>query len=206
MPLPRRVALTFDDGPSLVITPRLVHLLARQGVTATFFINAGRFVKHPELRDVVGLARSFGHHIGSHGLTHRSLPSLDINDIDEEVTRAEELLMGLLSEPRLFRPAFGRVDSRVRQRLHELGYRVVLWNVDPRDWDRTCRTEECIQRVILGVAQEDPSIVLFHDLVRRTPKLVEISVPAIRAQFSAEFVQVSELPDDSNSGVPYPPS
>lgn len=201
MPVTRRIALTFDDGPSLQTTARLVHLLARQGVTATFFVNASRLVRRPELREVVRLARSFGHHIGSHGLTHRSLTTLDGKDIDDEVTRAEELLMDLLSEPKLFRPAFGRVDSRVRQRLHELGYRLVLWNVDPRDWDRACRDEECIQKVILGVRQEDPSIVLFHDLVRRAPKLVEISVHAIRAQFSAEFVPVSELPDDGNASA-----
>ena len=201
MQVPRRIALTFDDGPSLETTARLVHLLACQSVTATFFVNAGRLARRPALRDVVGLARSFGHHIGSHGLTHRSLPSLDRKDIDDEVTRAEELLLGLLSEPKLFRPAFGSVDSRVRQCLHALGYRLVLWNVDPRDWDRACRDEQCIEKVILGVGQEDPSIVLFHDLVCRTPRLVEFSVHAIRAEFSAEFVPVSELPDDGNPGA-----
>lgn len=201
MPAPRRVALTFDDGPSLETTARLLHVLARQGITATFFVNAGRLENRPDLRNVVGLARSFGHHIGSHGLTHRSLSPLDTKDIDAELTRAEELLTGLLSQPKLFRPAFGRIDSTVRQRLVLLGYRPVLWNVDSRDWDRSCRDEACIQNVILGIGKEDPSIVLFHDLVRRTPKLVEISVHAIRAQFSADFVPVSELPDDGNPGA-----
>lgn len=200
MPDTRRVAFTFDDGPSLETTARLVHLLARQGVTATFFVNAGRLANHPELRDIVALARSFGHHIGSHGLTHRSLLSLERQDIVGEVKRAEELLMGLLTEPKVFRPPFGRIDSRVRRQLRELGYRLVLWNVDPRDWDKACCDEDCIQKVILGVAQENPSIVLFHDLVRRTPRLVEIAVDAIRAQFTAEFIPASELPDDANPG------
>ena len=198
MPTPRRVALTFDDGPSLETTARLLHVLARQGVTATFFVNAGRLENRPELRNVVGLAQSFGHHIGSHGLTHRSLPPLHMKDIDAEVRRAEELLVGLLSQPKLFRPAFGRIDSRVRQRLLDLGYRLVLWNVDSRDWDRSCRDEACIQNVILGIEREDPSIVLFHDLIGRTARLVEICVDAIRTAFPAEFVPVSQLPDDSN--------
>ena len=201
MPALRRVAFTFDDGPSLETTARLLHVLARQGVTATFFVNAGRLENRPELRNVVRLARSFGHHIGSHGLTHRSLPPLDTKDIDAEVRRADELLIGLLSQPKLFRPAFGRIDSRVRERLLDLGYRLVLWNVDSRDWDRSCRDEACIQNVILGIGKENPSIVLFHDLVRRTARLVEICVHAIRTGFPAEFVPVAQLPDDGNAAT-----
>lgn len=128
------VALTFDDGPDPASTPRILDLLAASHVTATFFVVGRQAQRFPDLvRAEVGE----GSAVESHTWNHRRLPGLDEAAFSAEVDRSDDLLAQLIGHRvTCVRPPYGRVDSRVVERLGSRGLTTALWDVDPRDWIR----------------------------------------------------------------------
>lgn len=131
---PHRVLLTFDDGPSAVFTNRILDELARLEPRAVFFVE-GRKLAAPGMQAMVERAAGEGHRIGNHGYSHSDLTQLSGEEIRSEIRRTEDLIGHLDRGIKLFRPAFGRHDDRVDEIAAELGYTLMLWNVDGRDWD-----------------------------------------------------------------------
>jgi peptidoglycan-N-acetylglucosamine deacetylase len=126
---PRRIALTFDDGPDPAWTPRIADLLAARGVRATFFLVGQRADASPaSVRAVVDA----GHEIGSHGWSHRSLWLCGPRRTADEVLRAQERLADLSGvAPRLFRPPWGMVNAALFGVLRGAALRCVLWSIQP---------------------------------------------------------------------------
>ncbi|HMC07334.1 MAG TPA: polysaccharide deacetylase family protein [Solirubrobacterales bacterium] len=147
----KRVALTFDDGPS-VYTPRVLHVLKREHAKATFF-EIGEQV--PGLAANSRAVLASGDELGNHSLHHESHPS---RASMAETNRRIKAATGF--EPCLFRPPGGAFDSRVVADAHRLGMTTVIWNVDPRDWSRP-GTNAIYSRVVS--ATRPGSIVIMHD-------------------------------------------
>ncbi|MGH3488033.1 MAG: polysaccharide deacetylase family protein [Actinopolymorphaceae bacterium] len=163
--------LTFDDGPSTKYTPKILQILAKYKAHATFFALGDAFDVHPHL---VNKIRAGGHAIGNHTHDHKSLP-----DLSDENLR-EELKTGPVS--RCFRPPYGAINDDVREIAAEMGQEVVLWDVDPRDWDRP--GADTIEERVLEGGVAPGAIVLMHDgggdrsqtvtaLARLMPQFVE---------------------------------
>ena len=138
------VALTFDDGPHPVHTPRVLDALARHGVKATYFLVGERAQRCPEL---VARISAEDHGLASHTFTHRELPQL----LREMTGRDSNLV----------RPPRGRISPLVLLRIRSLGYRLVHWSRTYSDYLQDGR-DALVQRLLARppVARD---IILLHD-------------------------------------------
>ncbi len=129
---PGEIALTFDDGPNPEWTPRLLDILARHDLKATFFM-LGKFAEaQPELVRRVAVE---GHLVGDHSWSHPKLSRCPAKRIEEELKRTKDTLEQIVGSPvRFFRPPFGARRPTVFRIARELGLELVLWNAMTNDW------------------------------------------------------------------------
>jgi peptidoglycan/xylan/chitin deacetylase (PgdA/CDA1 family) len=129
---PRKLALTFDDGPNPAITPQLLDLLDRHQARATFFL-VGQFV-----RDCPALAREIvarGHAIGNHTETHPNLFWCGAQETREQLRRCNEAIFSATARaPRWFRPPFGMRSPWLAGVAGEFELSTVMWTLIPGDW------------------------------------------------------------------------
>jgi peptidoglycan/xylan/chitin deacetylase (PgdA/CDA1 family) len=157
----RAVALTFDDGPSPQYTPRILTTLARLHVHATFFVIGYLATAYPSL---VRRETRQGMAVGNHTYNHPEVPPFDQlprSLIRDEIALGDQTLRRLGIHTGLFRPPGGASSARVVQTAAALGERVVLWNVDPTDWQPGTTAKEITKRVLSAV--KAGSIVELHD-------------------------------------------
>lgn len=125
-------ALTFDDGPSNY-TLDLLNLLAKEDVKATFCVMGAHVEQYP---DILKKIYEAGHQIASHTYSHPHLMSLTNDEIINEVKATEKAIEKVIGiRPRYIRPPFGEADRRVKALFKAMGYKMLLWNVDPTDYD-----------------------------------------------------------------------
>jgi peptidoglycan/xylan/chitin deacetylase (PgdA/CDA1 family) len=154
----RQIALTYDDGPNDAHTLRLLEVLAKHNVHATFFL-IGRYVKqHPEIvRDIV----QAGHIVGNHTYTHPLLIFKSKGEIREELTQCRSALQDAVGDPSsLFRPPFGGRRPAVLRVARALGLQPVMWNVTGYDWNAP--PAETIEHKI-GKQIRGGDVILLHD-------------------------------------------
>jgi peptidoglycan-N-acetylglucosamine deacetylase len=123
------VALSFDDGPSPEHTPRLLHLLGRHGVRATFFLIGERAAAHPRLLADIKAA---GHEVANHAWSTRSTWGLSESELADNLRRTDATL-GLTGPHKLFRPPGGRIWPWQQAQVRRLGYTCVLGSAYPYD-------------------------------------------------------------------------
>jgi peptidoglycan/xylan/chitin deacetylase (PgdA/CDA1 family) len=142
---PRRLAITFDDGPNPAITPKLLDLLQQHHAHATFFL-IGRFV-----REYQGLVREIaarGHAIGNHTETHPNLFWFGQSQIRIELSRCSDAIQSATRQPpKWFRPPFGMRNPWLAGVARELDLRVVMWTLIPGDWRDDKPSEWLIRRM-----------------------------------------------------------
>jgi peptidoglycan/xylan/chitin deacetylase (PgdA/CDA1 family) len=155
----KTVALTFDDGPDPRFTPRIVAILARARMPATFFMVGRQAAAHPRLVRRVALAGQAV--VGGHTWNHIRLDRLPQAGVAAEVDCTNQLLARLAGRPvRLVRPPDGAYDRRVVEVLAARGLQLILWTADSRDWARPG-----VQRIVATVTRQlrPGAIILFHD-------------------------------------------
>lgn len=123
----RRVSLTFDDGPDPDATPRVLELLARRGVRATFFLIGERAARHPGVTRAIAAA---GHELGNHTWRHRNAWFLSPAATRREIGQGGAILADLVGAPtRLYRPPWGIVNAAALVTARRLGLATVLWSI-----------------------------------------------------------------------------
>ena len=127
-----KVALTFDDGPDLTYTPKILNILKREHVKATFFVLGVHAACHPEMiRRII----KEEHTIGNHTFDHINLIHSTRSKIKWEIAATEQVLVRISGQtPKWFRAPYGNVNPLVLTELQQLGYRAVNWSVDSNDW------------------------------------------------------------------------
>jgi peptidoglycan/xylan/chitin deacetylase (PgdA/CDA1 family) len=151
------IALTFDDGPSIATTPRVLALLDQLQLRATFFVLGSAAARHPELiREI--MAR--GHEVSSHGTEHRHHLLRTPRWIAADVAASVDVLSSLGASPRFFRPPYGQAATATLVAARDNGLRTVLWSAWGREW--TDRDPASVARRVLRRFGPG-SIVLLHD-------------------------------------------
>ena len=129
---PRKLAITFDDGPNPAITPKFLDLLDRYRAKATFFL-IGRFVR--ECPQLVREIAARGHGIGNHTDTHPNLFWHAPSQITAELRLCQEAISNATgASPKWFRPPWGFRNPQVIPAASALGCGTVMWTLLPGDW------------------------------------------------------------------------
>ena len=154
----RQLALTYDDGPNDPHTLRLLEILAKHDVRATFFL-IGRYVEQcPEIAREIAKA---GHVVGNHTFTHPLLIFKSPAEIRRELSDCRAALQDAVGEhSNLFRPPFGGQRRAVLQVARELGLEPIMWNVTGFDWNAP-PSAVIEQKVVSQV--RGGNIILLHD-------------------------------------------
>jgi len=186
------IALSFDDGPSARYTREILDILAEYHIHATFFMIGANAEQNPGLVSAVAEA---GHEIGNHTYSHNKPYELSCDALLEELQRTEQAITGSSApEPTLFRPPEGVTTPVIAGAAEQMGYRIVLWSVDTRDWDKKTTLENIVDNVMENTCSG--SIILFHDSVSRkesiTPQALRAIIPAL-LEDGYRFVTISEL-------------
>ena len=154
-----RVALTFDDGPDPVLTPKVLDILDARSVRATFFMIGREAERHPALvREAVQRGHLVGNHTYSHGDLVRAARRLLHEEIDRGRTVLEDITGTLVA---FLRPPRGNMDVRGLVHAIRMGMTVALWSVDSRDWARN--GPESIRQAIRRARVRAGDVLLLHD-------------------------------------------
>jgi peptidoglycan/xylan/chitin deacetylase (PgdA/CDA1 family) len=166
------VALTFDDGPS-ANTDRLISTLTSLDVPATFFVVGREVASRPAT--ALRLQRN-GLAVENQTYSHAQLDLLSLSAQRSEVNRCDDALVAAgVARSTLLRPPYGSWNSNTRL----LGKAVILWSVDPRDWDGKTASQ-ILSAVVANTTSG--SIVLMHDTVSATVDAVPSIVSDLRAR------------------------
>jgi peptidoglycan-N-acetylglucosamine deacetylase len=163
-----KVTLTFDNGPDLHTTPRVLDTLAEHGMLSTFFV-VGKQVLKPGGKELLQQIRAGGHRIGNHTLNH-ALPLGATTDsvIEQEIGVTQQAIGAFADRHLLFRPfgGGGRLDRNLFSQaairylcMHQ--YTCVLWNVVPRDWEDA---RGWPARALEQILAREWSVLVLHDI------------------------------------------
>jgi len=165
---PRKVTLSFDNGPTQGVTDQVLDLLADRGLLALFFPIAQKLAE-PSARAVMERAVREGHRVGNHSLTHGApLGDISASEATVEIGKAQEILADLADPARWIRP-WG-TDGELNQRclspaaveyLVAGGYTCVLWNSVPHDWEDP---SGWVDVALLDVRGRGHTLIVLHDL------------------------------------------
>jgi len=153
------LALTFDDGPDPVDTPKLLDLLREKGVKATFFVVGKRADQHPE---IVRRAWAEGHLVANHTWSHYSLFCfLMPGRLRAEINRGTESVGRICGvRPRFFRSPVGLRHPLLEPYLKDAGLEYISWTIRTRD-TLTANSSVLARRILDKAASGD--IILLHD-------------------------------------------
>ena len=214
---PKKLALTFDDGPSAEFTPPILDTLRQQGVPATFFVIGQNAANFPGLIEQMWKE---GHELGNHTFTHPNLAVVGAEREVIELNGTKRAMESILGRSTLwFRPPYqadaepsSAEEVRPIVTAAHLGYSMVGELIDPQDWNlwkgepgyQSLRTGDDIAKSVLDqVATLKANVILLHDAGgdrSATVKALSIFVPQLKAQ-GYQFVRVSDLIGESREQV-----
>jgi peptidoglycan/xylan/chitin deacetylase (PgdA/CDA1 family) len=172
------VALTFDDGPSPLYTPRILDILAEKQVPAAFFMVGAHVDKYP---DIAARIAAEGHELGSHTYDHVNVPTLPTARLSAQLLKTNIAILNATGDyPLYIRPPRGLYDGRFRRLSELLGHQIVLWSLSAQDWMELMTVDRIVKRILTRVRPGD--IILFHDsgaLLRKEGASRESTVAAL---------------------------
>jgi len=178
------IALTFDDGPSPETTTKLLNILSKRNVKATFFVTGNNVNNHP---DIVTRTYKEGNEIGNHSWSHADFTTLSDTNIAKEVDRTNKAIEKATGvAPKLFRPPYGAINQRVKA---DINMPLILWDVDTLDWKN--RDATIVAKRVVKSADKN-KIILMHDIHATS---VEAVAPVLDTLIEEGyyFVTVSQL-------------
>ena len=193
----KKIALTFDDGPSPIWTPLILDELKKANVKATFFMIGYHVKKYPEVARRV--ARE-GHTIGNHGYAHTVILYYTLAEIEEEIKYTELVIKEITGETtQYYRPPKAWMTQEIKEKIKSMGYEVILWSLNSKDWVMF-NHQYLVRRLLKRVRNGD--IILFHDSGSvfsaegggrsQTVLAVALLVKELRAK-GYEFVSIDEI-------------
>lgn len=186
----KKIALTFDISWGETRTVPILDILKAKNVTkATLFLSSPWSQRHP---DIVKRIKEDGFEIGSHGHKHDNYSKYSDEEIRSQIGKADTILTEMTGKkPALIRMPNGDFDKRVLQIAGSMGYTVIQWDTDSKDWTNP-GTETIITNVLSKAHPGD--IILMHasDSCKETHLALPVIIDKLRQQ-GYQFVTVSEL-------------
>ncbi|MEZ4793450.1 MAG: polysaccharide deacetylase family protein [Gelidibacter sp.] len=185
--------LTFDDGPTPVITDWTLDILKQYNAKATFFCIGNNVEKHP---DIFRRIEKEGHRTGNHTFNHPRGWKTKTEDYISEVLRTKKIIEDSIQDSEfriqnLFRPPYGQITSKQGKGLRKLGYKIIMWDVLSLDWKDTVSNERCYQNVISK--STSGSIIVFHDSIKASERMQYV-LPKVLDYFSAKGFEFRRIP------------
>lgn len=185
-----KIALTFDDGPHPKQTEKILKILEKYDIKATFFAIGANIDNYEGPLLEVSKA---GHEIGNHTNSHSQLKSMPLEKICFEIEECERKVEKLTGKTtRLLRPPCGMYDDNLIEIANKKEYKIILWNIDTHDWAH-CDADTMTKNVVKNVKGGD--IILFHDYIsgrNDTVQALDRIIPVLKSK-GYEFVTISEL-------------
>lgn len=179
------VAITFDDGPHPVITPKLLTLLEKYDSRASFFDIGYLMEDYPE---IVKAEFDSGSDVGSQAYSHVNLDNLTSSEIKEEISKSNEVFKNITGQNlKYIRAPYGNANSQTRK---SIDYPLIHWCVDSEDWKH--RDAEKIIEEIEKTKNLDGKILIFHAIYDSTYEAMEELIPKL-INDGYQLVTVSEL-------------
>ena len=181
------IALTFDDGPHPVMTERLLGVLEKAQVSATFFVVGKMAERYPYLVQEISAA---GHEVSNHSYNHFHFAALSPRDALAELSRTRAVIRRLTGkDTAYYRPPGGRFSRGIAKAAAGAGYHMVLWSTLTKDVDGASSTA-IAQRILRGA--HDGDIILMHSGMPNTLEALPNVIETLKAQ-GYQFVTVSTL-------------
>lgn len=186
----KKIALTFDVSWGEVRTQPILDVLKEKNLTrATFFLSSPWSQRHA---DMVKRIKDTGFEIGSHGHKHDNYSKYTDEEIRTQIGKSHTILTELTGKkPNLIRMPNGDFDKRVLRIAAEMGYTVIQWDTDSKDWENP-GVDQIVKNVVSKAHPGD--IILMHasDSSKQTHLALPMIIDKLRAE-GYEFVTVSEL-------------
>lgn len=193
----KKIALTFDDGPSDKWTPLILDELKKAGLKATFFMIGHHVKKYPNIAQRVNRE---GHVIGNHTYAHSVIFYYKDAELEEEIRYTEQVIREITGvTTNLFRPPKAWISNQLKKQVKSMGYKVVLWSLNSKDWTYFS-AKQMANHLIKNVKSGD--ILLFHDSGNvlsaeggdrsRTVQALQLLIRALKED-GFSFVTVNEL-------------
>jgi peptidoglycan-N-acetylglucosamine deacetylase len=211
--VPKKLAISFDDGPDPRWTPKILDILKEKQVPAAFFVVGEEASKSP---GILKRAYAEGHSIGNHTYSHPNLDEISPTQLKWELNITQRLIESTLGvKSILFRPPYGidhqpEYAEEVAQLpgAQEMGYLIIGQKIDPHDWRQPYGKQVPAQEIIDGVLHQADSgnIILFHDGGgdrSQTVAALPVIIDKLRAR-GFQFVSVAELVNKTRAGVMVP--
>jgi len=181
------IYLTFDDGPTPVITDWTLDVLKKYNAKATFFCIGKNVDEHPTIFKRI---LNQGHSVGNHTNNHLKGWKTSVEEYLKNVNDAQQIInsqsQNLEFNPNnyrdqnLFRPPYGQIKPKQAKQLTELGYKIIMWKVLSIDWDISVSIEKCLENVIKNTSSGD--IVVFHDS-KKAANNMQYALPKVLEYF-----------------------
>lgn len=180
----KEIALTFDDGPHSVYTPKLLDGLKERGIHATFFL-IGESIDGNE--EIIRRMKEEGHLIGNHSQCHMQLTKENAGLACQQIEYTNEKIRAITGEtPAYLRPPYGSWSEELECMVPMT---VVLWDVDPLDW-KSQNTGQIVRHILTHT--ENGSIILLHDVYDTSVEAALEVIDTLSAE-GYNFVTVDEL-------------
>ena len=162
------VALTFDDGPSKIYTPKILKILEKNHIKATFFVVGENAKARPQLlkKEIAD-----GDVVGNHSFSHQQISRLHGDKLYDEVMKPENIIAKIIGQkPTLFRFPYGDENKRVIKFVEAQGLTPVNWGNCPKDYTRP-GANVIADRVIKNA--RSGQVILLHDGPARRQQTVD---------------------------------
>jgi peptidoglycan-N-acetylglucosamine deacetylase len=167
----KKVALTFDDGPHPINTPKILAVLEHFGVKAAFFCIGENIRRHPAVAKQMYDA---GHLVLNHSYSHIKFTETDSITVSNEISKANEVILELIGKkPRFIRVPYGAVNQQILNTIEAKEMISIYWSVDTYDW---LETKEFVKTLIRDSIRSD-EIILLHgrgNTLENLPEIIEL--------------------------------
>ena len=184
-----KIAISFDAAWGKDDTSRILEILAKHNVHATFFMTGGWVDSYPD--DVKAIYEG-GHDLGNHSQNHKNMSQLSDTEIRNEIMSVHEKVKALTGyDMFLFRPPYGDYDNEVITGVLSCGYYPIQWSIDSLDW-KDYGVDDIITRICDNKQLTGGAIILCHNGAKYTADALDTLLTQLEEK-GFQFVPISEL-------------